>query len=171
MKTSWLIFGVLLAACSPELNWRDVTVGTLTTMLPCKPDTAQREVHLAGLRAPLTMAGCKAGGALFAVSSLPLDDSKRAENYVAAWRAQTLERMHYQKVEPWGIAPAPNGLSVMQALRVAGLDAQGSPLHARLLWLQSKQALFHIAVYGPHLDDTSLEMLTSQLRWGTGAAP
>ena len=61
-----------LAACTPSLNWRQVPVVQLAALLPCKPDHAERQVELLGAQQALAMWGCEAGGALFAVSQMPV---------------------------------------------------------------------------------------------------
>ena len=59
-----------LQACSPALNWRSVSVpeAALQAMLPCKPEQAVRTVELAGAPLAMSMWGCDADGATFAVS-------------------------------------------------------------------------------------------------------
>ena len=69
----WTLTGaaaLLIAGCSPALNWRTVPLpeADLTITLPCKPDQATRTVELAGAPVELSMVGCDADGATFAVS-------------------------------------------------------------------------------------------------------
>jgi hypothetical protein len=165
------VFALGLAACSPALNWRDVSVGDLTGVLPCKPDTAQREVQLGELRGPLSMAGCEAAGTLFAISTLQNIDASRAEQVVFVWKNRTIQRMVATETEVWKPAPSAQSLQIILALKAVGKNENGAQVHARLLWLRSKDALFHIAAYGPRLEDDTLDMFTSQLRLEAGATP
>lgn len=52
------VAALMLAACSPALNWRSVPLdgAALTATLPCKPDHAVRTVEMAGLPVELAMA-------------------------------------------------------------------------------------------------------------------
>ena len=61
---------VVLGACSPALDWRTVELEGLRTVLPCKPDRAARDVVLGELPVRMSMAGCEAQGALFAISQV-----------------------------------------------------------------------------------------------------
>lgn len=85
----------LCAACSPVFNWREVPVDAqLKALLPCKPDRAERELPIApeGLQATLSMAGCMAGNATFAVAAwpglAPEDAPARLQLWQSATRAQ-----------------------------------------------------------------------------------
>jgi hypothetical protein len=171
VKRLTLVLAALLLGCSPALNWRDVSVGALTTMLPCKPDMAQRDVQLDTLRAPLLMAGCETDGALFAVSTLPLSVAAQGTHYVELWKAQALQRMQARQGVDWAAPKVPSGLQIIQSTSATGQDPRGAPLQARLVWLQSQDALYHLAIYGPKLDDGALEMFISQVRLTAGAAP
>lgn len=88
-----LLVVLALSACSPALNWREVHLNRLTALLPCKPDQAQRVVHLAGQALALEMAGCEAAGGLFAISHLRVDAIHQVPEVLAAWRAGTLGNM------------------------------------------------------------------------------
>ena len=61
---------VVLTACTPAFNWRDVSFDQagVTALLPCKPDRGTRAVQLGGQAVQMSMAGCEAGGAMFTVS-------------------------------------------------------------------------------------------------------
>jgi hypothetical protein len=89
------VAALMLAACSPALNWRSVPLdgAALTATLPCKPDHAVRTVEMAGLPVELAMAGCEADNATFAISHAALPDPARADTALAHWRAAALARV------------------------------------------------------------------------------
>ena len=94
----WTLTGaaaLLIAGCSPALNWRTVPLpeADLTITLPCKPDHAVRTVEMAGLPVELAMAGCEADNATFAISHAALPDPARADTALAHWRAAALARV------------------------------------------------------------------------------
>ena len=70
LVSTGLVALLSLAACSPTFNWREVRPeGTrLNLLLPCKPDKAQKVVPLGGRATSLSMLGCDAGDATFAVA-------------------------------------------------------------------------------------------------------
>lgn len=146
---------VVLCACSPALNWRNVILGSLRFTLPCKPDQAQRDVLLAGVSRTLEMRGCEADGALFAISRIALAPSDDAAALVHAWRAAALTALQAPPAAVEELVP-PNyrGLPDAHAigwLRAQGRQPQGDAVQAQLAWLVVGREVFHLAVYAPHL--------------------
>jgi hypothetical protein len=76
----YLVAVTLLAmtsACTPAFNWRDVSFDNLpvAALLPCKPDRATRTLPIAGAPRAMVMAGCEAGGAMFTVAVVTVDNA------------------------------------------------------------------------------------------------
>jgi hypothetical protein len=71
---------VALIGCTPTFNWRDVSFeqAPAGALLPCKPDRGSRPVELAGQKLTMHMAGCEAGGAMFAVALVELSDAQQS---------------------------------------------------------------------------------------------
>ena len=112
--------GLLLAsACSPKLNWRDVQPGNtgLTLLLPCKPDQGDKIVPLGGRPTKLTMLGCDAGGATFAVAIADMGDAPNLPEVLTQWQAITLGNM---KASPSTTQSRP--------LRVPGASSEPAPV-------------------------------------------
>jgi hypothetical protein len=67
---------LLLAACSPPLDWREVRVddGGLTALFPCRPHRAARALTLAGHAVRMQMASCSDDGITYATSYADFDD-------------------------------------------------------------------------------------------------
>ena len=109
---------LLLPACSPALNWRDVRPeGTaLVLLLPCKPDKAEKPVPLGGKPTTLKMLGCNAAGATFAVAVADIGDAATGAPILAQWQALTLANMKAPPLE--GAAGA--GAVVVAASAAAG---------------------------------------------------
>ena len=99
VRAAWslvAVAGLLLASgCSPKLNWRDVQPGNggLTLLLPCKPDQGEKLVPLGGRPTKMTMLGCDAGGATFAVALADLGDAPNLPEVLTQWQALTLDNM------------------------------------------------------------------------------
>jgi hypothetical protein len=71
---------IVLWACSPTFNWREVDFeqAPAQALLPCKPDRGSRTVELAGHKLMMHMAGCEAGGAMFAVALVELPQAEQS---------------------------------------------------------------------------------------------
>jgi len=160
----WFLVGLLgsLCACTPALNWRDATVDRITVLLPCKPDRAQRTVHLAGQDVPLTMAGCEAGGALFAVSHIRVLQD-RTQDTAAAWRNVTLANMQAGAVMDV-VAKGGATKLAMQRIATDGKRPDGSQVQAQLAWITSGSDVFQIAVYANQLTPDMLDNLFSDIK-------
>jgi hypothetical protein len=83
---------LLISACTPALNWRDVRLesadgSTLKAALPCKPDAATRKQQLGGILVDLSMMGCVVNDATFTLSRIPVLDPLSAPKLLAAWQA------------------------------------------------------------------------------------
>ncbi|MCL4745474.1 MAG: hypothetical protein KJZ83_08670 [Burkholderiaceae bacterium] len=85
-----LAASLLLVACSPEYNWREIRAPEhgYAVMLPGKPATMTRGIRLGEVEVSMTMQGARAGGASFTVATalLPDDSPTSRENAVAAMR-------------------------------------------------------------------------------------
>lgn len=151
------VLALFLWACTPTLNWREVRLSRLSAWLPCKPDTAQRGVSLAGHVLELNMAGCETAGALFAVSQMRLADTRLAPEVVSAWRTSALANMRGSAVTVQPLRLGANGPygpgSVF--LHAQGQRSDGQALQARLAWFVDGAEVYHIAVYAPQV---TLEM-------------
>ena len=147
----------VLQGCSPALNWRSVPLpdAGITITLPCKPDHATRTVELAGAPAELSMSGCDADGATFAVSHAALSDPALAGTALRHWRTAVLAHLGAGGAASAVDAPyAPRGaLPLPESLRtvVQGQRADGSTVHAQGVWFARvagpQLRLYHAVVY------------------------
>jgi hypothetical protein len=148
----WLLMG-----CSPALNWRSVPLpdAGITIVLPCKPDQATRTVELAGAPVELSMTGCEADGALFAVSHAALADPAQAGTALQHWRAAVVANLGAGAAATAVDAPfAPKGaLPLPQSVRTAvqGQRADGTAVFAQGVWFARaagpQMRLYHAVVY------------------------
>lgn len=159
-RTAVACLALLLAACSPALNWRSVPVpeAGLAITLPCKPERAARDVDLGAGPGTLSMLGCEADGATFAVSHLLLDDPAQAGTTLARWREAVLAGMRAEAPTEPGAAFVPaRALALPQSVRVAarGHAPGGAAVAADAVWfarLEGPHArLYHAVVYAPAL--------------------
>ncbi|MDO9405376.1 MAG: hypothetical protein Q7T87_15185 [Polaromonas sp.] len=116
----------VMAGCSPAFNWRDARFddAELTALLPCKPDRASRPQAIGGATVTLSMMGCEAGGAMFAVVMADAGDASRVARLQADWQAVTLANI---RAMPVG-AGDPGSATHAAPLRVGGADAAPGPV-------------------------------------------
>ncbi|WP_183043387.1 hypothetical protein [Alicycliphilus denitrificans] len=160
VRLSMAASALALLACSPALDWRSVPLpeAGITLSLPCKPERAARPVDLGAGEVELSMVGCRADGATFALSHMPLADPSQAGAALARWRTAVLARMQAgpQAQAQAGAAFVPRqALDLPQSLRmvVRGRGADGAEVVAETVWfarLEGLQArLYHAVVYAP----------------------
>lgn len=158
---SLLLAGLAAVACTPSLNWREVPLGRLTTLLPCKPDRATRPVTLSGKSVTMEMAGCEAGGAMFAISRIQAGDAAQAPELMAALRQASLAQVQTRVVHPQTVmGDAQTSLDVL----VDGKRPDGSALQARFQWVAEGSEVYQVAAYADRLRTEQTEPLFSELR-------
>ena len=151
---------LLLTACSPALNWREVRLGRMVLSLPCKPDKAERTVRLGGQDVQLTMVGCEAGGALFAVSYAQRAGAAPLDQVIAAWREAALANMQASTTARQPSARHPGA----ELWTVLGKRADGSAVQAQFEWIASGSDLFHLAVYADQISPAMAEPFFSEAK-------
>lgn len=155
-----------LTACSPALDWRQVQPPgwSLVAALPCRPDTAERRVPLAGAAVVLGMWSCAAGSQVFAVASADVGDPARVgpalQGLSAAVRdniAGTLTEDAAAQVP--GMTPHP----AARQQRLAGRRPDGQPVQAQLLVFAYGTRVFQASVLGPQVADAQARPLFESL--------
>jgi len=158
------ILTLALSACSPALDWRTVELEGLRTVLPCKPDRAERDVVLGQLPVRMSMAGCEAQGALFAISRVTVSVGADAADLEQAWRSAALAQMQASQSEMLTLPQRPQS-PLVRVTRANGQKPDGSPVQASLAWVVHKGAVFHLAVYAKATPATLTEPLLGDLQW------
>lgn len=156
---------LVLAACSPALNWREVHLGDagLKLMLPCKPDRASRRMEMAGGEVELQMVGCEAGGALFSVSAVDLGDAARAADVQLHWQQAMLAAMQ-APASAQTVAYSLKGADARPAplrLGAQGRRPDGSAVQAQAVWFVRGTQLYHAAVYAERLSSDAVDPFLS----------
>lgn len=151
---------ILLAACSPALNWRVVQAGgaELKALLPCKPDQGSRRQRLAGQDIDIHMLGCEAGGALYAVSVAELGAPQRALAVQIQWQAQLLGNMQAgaSSNSAYAIKGAGAQLEPVR-LSARGLRPDGRPVAMQGVWFARGTRLYHAVIYADTISNEQSE--------------
>lgn len=157
---SALLAVLLLAACNPVFNWRELRMaGTpLQALMPCKPETATRRVPLdGGAPTELHMHSCDAGGLTFAVSWTELGDPARVPGALGGWRRASLGAVRVDPVRAddpgaqWAMAVP--GATQTLGLAAQGSNHQGQALQMRAVHFARGTQVYQAAVYGPAVPD------------------
>lgn len=136
-----LFLGFTLTACSPEHNWRDVTLegSPVKAQLPCKPDRTTRTVPFGGVPLDLQVVGCESGTAVVAVMTVSLQAGADAQAVMTRWQKATLDNARVQQP----LTPAqqqvwhrPGQLPLASSVRIQalGLRANGEVVNMQAVW-------------------------------------
>lgn len=160
---------VLLVACSPTLNWREVRPeGTrLALLLPCKPDKAEKVVPLGGPATTLRMLGCDAGGATFAVAVADLGDASKAAPVLAQWQSLTLANMKagpVPQVSPLKL-PGAAALPPASLVKAEGRGPDGKPVSGQAAYFVQGPQVFQVVMYAPRIAPEVAETFFSSLKF------
>ena len=152
----FLLSALCLGACSPALNWRQLSLdsGRVQILLPCKPDQASRDVILLAdkqeVSATLQLQGCEASGMQFTFGHMTVPAGMPSSDAMAAWRLASLA--------PLKLADDQRQQEVWQ-LQGARVDPQPTKTRvstnkhqAQFVWFAHGQSIYQAAVYGKHLD-------------------
>ena len=159
-----LIATAMLAACSPTLNWREVRPeGTrLALLLPCKPDKAQKNVPLGGPATPLSMLGCDADGATFAVAVAQLGDASQAAPVLAQWQNLTLANM---KAGPAQVSPLTMPGAAAILVKAQGRRADGTAVSGQAAYFAQGAQVFQVVMYAERITPEVAETFFSSLKF------
>jgi hypothetical protein len=148
---------LLLCACTPALNWRDVRLedangSALKAALPCKPDHATRKQQLGDIQVDLSMMGCVANEATFTLSRIPLSNPLDAPKVLAAWQAAGAANVKAKPATTTAAAVSGAGAWPSAArVTLEGNISQGT-IQAHMLWFAKQTAtgvtLYQAALYG-----------------------
>ena len=153
---SLLALAAALGACTPALNWRQVSAGTSGVMwlMPCKPDQATRPVTLRvvnqDVQTSLLLQGCEASNMQFTFGQMVVPQGLTAGDAIRAWRLAS--------VAPLDAVPTD---VLTQTWAIQGANAQTPPVRAQVLtgmhqvqwvWFADDNKIYQAAVYGKPKD-------------------
>lgn len=156
-----------LVACSPAFNWREVRPDdtALSVLLPCKPDRAQQTVPMGSRPTALTLLGCDAGGAAFAVAVADLGQAGTVPAVLAQWQAVTLAGI--QAANPTTTAMAVPGALAAPApvlVRALGRRPDGSAVHSHALYFAHGTQVFQVVMLASTVTPEAADMFFSSVR-------
>ncbi len=162
-----------LAACNPTLNWRDVRLENtrLSLLMPCKPDTAEKTVPWAGQPVKLTLLGCDAGNATFAVAVADVKDASKVAATLAQWQTATLSNMkallagtdahQVSLLKLVGADSVPSAVLV----KALGRRADGKPVSGQIAYFAQGSQVFQAMLYADRITPEMSEGFFSSLKF------
>ena len=164
---SLLLIAALLCACSPALDWREVTPPDLGVRVsfPCRPASLAREVPVLQGRSQMIMFACSAVGNTFALSSLALKDVRdvaAAIDFLFDAAARNL------RTSPGGVRPfdvpgmTPNSRAGYIVLR--GRRPDGSAVAEHLLVFVRGARLYQASVVGDAPEEAAVSTFFGGLK-------
>lgn len=95
-----MLLSVLLSACSPDYNWRSITLGAgeVTAFFPGKPSVQQRELVFEGQPLNFSVTSVTVSGAIFAVGYALLPQAVRNDPKLRSELTDATIRSVYQNL-------------------------------------------------------------------------
>lgn len=169
LPTVVLLAALLLGACAPALDWRQVRPPgwSLSAALPCRPATAERTVPLAGAPLTLVLWSCSADEHLFAIASADVADPARVgpalRELAGAARANITAQVESdQPAQVRGMTP--HVLARQQ--RLSGRRPDGQAVREQVLVFAFGTRVYQATVLGPQADDVRVRPLVEALEVG-----
>jgi hypothetical protein len=149
-----LIALVLLCACSPTLDWREVRPegSGAVALFPCKPSTDTRMVTLDGAPVRMLLAACRAGDATWALAVADVGDPARVAASLTALRSATAANLgaDAQRVgalQVSGMTPNP----LAERYRIQGKLPGGEAVTLEAGFFSKGTRVFQATVMGPQV--------------------
>lgn len=164
---SLLLIAVLLCACSPALNWRQVAPAEfgVQALFPCRPASLTRDVPVLQGRSQMVMHACSAAGNTFGLSRLALSDVRDVTAAIdslleAASRNLRTDPAHAQPFEVPGMTPNPHA----GRLTFNGRRPDGSSVTEHLLVFARGARVYQASVVGNAPDEAAVSTFFSGLK-------
>jgi hypothetical protein len=161
------LIAALLCACSPTLDWRQMTPPELgaQVLFPCRPASLARDVPVLQSRSQMIMYACSTAGSTFALSSLALSDVRDATAAIdflldSAARNLRTSPGQPQPFEVPGMTPNPRA----GRLVLTGRRPDGSPVAEHLLVFVRGGQIYQASVVGDAPDEAAVSTFFNGLK-------
>ncbi len=143
-----LILLGLLAACSPDLNWREVHAGdgAYTVLMPAKPAAHSRRLELGAIQTEMTLRGAEVDGVSYVVGAARLATATEAQQALQAMQAGMLRNIGAaeQQTQTVVVDKLP-----MIEVRAAGKTPAGQPISLVARFATRGEHAYQAVVLGP----------------------
>lgn len=166
LRVCWAA-AVLLAACSPALDWRELRPegSDLALLMPCKPDRQSRRVALASQQVQMSLHACTAAGATWAVAFADVGDPARVGAALDELRAAAAANLGAGEATdlPLNVAGAtPQPAS--RRVQFHGRMPNGRAVTEQTAVFAKGTRVFQVVALGPELEPESVASFFGSLR-------
>lgn len=137
---------LLLAACSPKFDWREVRGGGYGATFPAKPSTLTRTINLGGHSVAMTMTAAEIDAVTFAVGGAELPDAAQAAEAARTMRTALIANIHGTVKSEKSVPSSPTAVDV-EALGTA--PSGGSPPLLIGRFVAKGKRAYQVIVVGP----------------------
>jgi hypothetical protein len=159
---------LLLAACAPALDWREVRPegSHMTLLMPCKSTAQQRQLPLAGAAVRLSLQACSADGQTWGVAHADVEDPARVAVALAELRASAAANVAAGAVELLplqvpGATPQPGS----ERVRFDGRLPDGRTVQAQVAVLAQGTRVFQVTALGERLPAEAADTFFGSIRF------
>ena len=159
---------VLLAACSPALDWRDVRpAGShVTLLMPCKPVVQERRLPLAGASVSLTLQACKAGDQTWGIAHADVADPARVGAALVELRTSAAANIASLAAEVLPLqVPGATPQAASERVRLDGRLPDGRPVQMQLAVFAQGTRVFQATALGERLPVEAAETFFGSIRF------
>jgi hypothetical protein len=163
------VLALLLAACSPTLDWRDARPegSGASLLLPCRPNAQTRSVQLAGRAVRLTLHACSAGDVTWALAFADVADPAVVSAALDELRQSAAANLGAATAQTLALAvpgATPNAASTR--VLVSGRLPDGTAVQEQVAVFTRGTVVFQATVIGPQLPGDGVETFFGALRTG-----
>jgi hypothetical protein len=164
---AFLLAALLLAACSPALDWRELRPedSGAVAMFPCRPSSHARKVVLAGGEVLLTLHACSAADTTWALAFADLADPARVRPALDELRRSATANIAAQETRELALAvPGATPHPGAARLALAGRRADGGPVQEQVAVFAKGTRVYQATVIGAALPEEGLEVFFGGLK-------
>lgn len=161
------LVGVLLLACSPALDWREVRPagGGIVLLMPCKPDSHARQVNLGPDVVRLELHACTAAGTTWALAFADVADPARVgpalvELQASAARNLTATEPQELTLKAEGATPNP----ASRRVQLQGHMPDGRAVTEQVAVFAKGTRVYQAVALGTALDAEAVDSFFGSLR-------
>lgn len=166
-----ICLGLALAACTPALDWRELSPegSQARLMFPCKPASHARRVAMAGGTIEMSMFACSAGETVYALSFADVKEPAR----VGAALEEMARAAQSNLQSPNGAASGPAKVAGMTPhpqsaqWRLAGRLPDGRAVQEHVVLFSHGTRVYQATMLGATLDAEAQDMFFGALRVGS----
>jgi hypothetical protein len=162
-----LVALLLLCACSPTLDWREVRPegARVVALFPCKPSNDARMVTLDGVRVRMVLLACQAGDTTWALVMADMADPQRVASALVALREASAANLGAppQVLGPMTLSGMPPNAQ-SQRVRFSGKLPGGEPKTMETGFFADGTWVFQATAMGARLSREAVDTFFDSLK-------